>query len=273
VGYHGLLAAAADHQEPASAAWAPRLDAPGSAWWGRPRQAAAAGTIRTGPDQAAQPWERILATCLGPGAAGQIEWIRLGTDQASPAPSEAGHGAELIAPLAWERLLGEHYRRQASTAYPSDNFPVRVKHVIGRAVKASAGPCMDVRGEARPARGETLLTVTELARSRPLVVVLEAEPVGDEDVGTARNDDLEDKLKLATALIEDGVPAVLILPPLPVSCAHEAARTVAAFADAPGGSGETIRGALLRPLRQAIAGHIEHAVLDDIILFLNARHL
>jgi hypothetical protein len=270
-GYRGLLAAAADHDAPASFAWEPRLPAPGSAWWGQPRQLAAAGTIRADQDQAAQPWERILATSLGPDAAGQIEWIRLGADRASPAPSEAGRGAELIAPPAWERLLGEHYRRAAPSAHLSGNSPVRVRHVIGRVVKTSAGLCMDVRGEVRPARGETLLTATELVRGHPLVVVLEAEPVGDEDVGTVRNDDLADKLRLATALIEDGVPAVLILPPLPVSCAHEAARTVAAFAEAPGVTGEIIRGALLRPLRQAIAGHVEHAVLDDIILFLNKR--
>jgi hypothetical protein len=131
---------------------------------------------------------------------------------------------------------------------------------------------MDVRGEAGPARDRTLLTVTELARGCPLVVVLEAEPVGDEDAGTARNDDLEDKLRLATALIEDGIPAVLVLPALPVSGAHAVARTVAAFADAPGLSGDAIRVALLGPLRQAVAEHIEPAVLDDIIVFLNERH-
>jgi hypothetical protein len=129
-----------------------------------------------------------------------------------------------------------------------------------------------VRGTAQPARGGTLLTITDLARGRPLVVVLEAEPVGSEDVGLARNDDLGDKLRLAAALTEGGVPAVLVLPPLPASCAHEVARTVAEFADAPGRSGQSIRVALLRPVREAIAGYVEQTVLDDVILFLNGRH-
>jgi hypothetical protein len=131
---------------------------------------------------------------------------------------------------------------------------------------------MDVRGAAQPACGGTLLTVTELARGHPLVVVLEAEPVGGDDVGIARTDDLADKLRIAGALIEDGVAAVLVLPPLPASCVHEVTRTVATFADGPGLSGGSIRGALVRPVRQAIAWHTGPAVLDDIIVFLNARH-
>ncbi len=131
---------------------------------------------------------------------------------------------------------------------------------------------MDVRGEPRPTRNGVLLTVTELAQSRPVVVVLQAEPVGDEDGGTARNDDLEDKLGLGAALIDDGVPAVLVLPPLPVPCAREVARTVTEFAAAPGLSGEAVQVDLLRPVRGVIAGHVEQVVLDDIILFLNARY-
>ena len=271
-GYRGLLAAAADDLEPASVAWTPQLDTPGSAWWGQPQQATAAGTIRTVPDQAARPWERILAACLGPGAAGRIEWIRLGTGQAGPAPSDLGRGAELIAPPAWERLLGEHYRHPAPSADRSGDLPVRVRHVIGRAVKTSAGPCMDVRGTAQPARSGTLLTVTELARGHPLVLVLQTEPVSGEDASAARNDDLADKLRLAAALIEDGVAAVVALPPLTPSCVHEVTRTVAKFADAPGLSGGSVRAALLRPLRQAVAGYAEPAVLDDVIMFLNGRH-
>lgn len=132
---------------------------------------------------------------------------------------------------------------------------------------------MDVSGGSRSGtiRDGTLLPVAGLTRGRPTVIVLQAEPADDEVAGTGRHHDLADKLRLATALMDDAVPGVLILPELPASLASEVARVVNAFADAPSPAGEYIQAGLLRPLRELIARRAKPAVLDDVILFLNAR--
>jgi hypothetical protein len=283
-GYSGSLAPSAASPDGADISWAPPLQSPRGAWWDRQGQTPVAGTIRTSRIQAGQPWERILAASLDPAAAGRIEWVRVAADQV-PAVHSGGHGAELIAPPAWDRPLAGYYRRPEPALTPGVSGLVsdlagpasarrsgpRVRHVIGRAVRTSAGPCMNVSGEPRARRGGTLLAAGQLTRGRPLVVVLQAEPADGEGTGAVRRHDLADRIRLANALLDDGVPAVLVLPALPDRYASEVARTVAAFADAPGLSGEDIQAALLRPLRAALAGHTGPAALDDIILFLNAR--
>jgi hypothetical protein len=47
---------------------------------------------------------------------------------------------------------------------------------------------------------------------------------------------------------------------------------VTSYADTPGRSAEDVQVDLLRPLRAAITRQVEPAVLDDVILFLNARY-
>jgi hypothetical protein len=265
-GYSGLLVEGAAPGEPGSIRWTPPYEPPADAWWERPREAAVAGTLHAGRDQGAQLWERILAASFGPAAAGRIEWVRSCAGQARPRHIQ-GSGAQLIAPPAWDRVLGERYLRPK----PSADLAVCVRHVIGRAVQASAGPCMDVSGEsaARAAPGARLLGVADLTRGRPLGVVLQAEPAGEESSDAVRRDGLTGKLRLATALVDDGVPVVLILPELPVSAAREVSRVVTAFADAPDPTAQDIRVALLRPLREVIERHVEPRALDDVILFLN----
>jgi hypothetical protein len=130
---------------------------------------------------------------------------------------------------------------------------------------------MDVSGEpgARtPPRG-SLISVADLTEGHPLGVVLQAEPADEESSDAVRRDGLTGKLQLAMALLDDGIPAVLILPELPVSAAREVARTVTAFADAADLSAANIRAALLRPLREVIARHVEPRVLDDVIVLVN----
>jgi hypothetical protein len=284
-GYSGFLAPQVEPSDEGGISWTPRLDSPRGTWWEPRRQAPVAGTIRTSRSQAGQPWERILATSLGPAAAGRIEWVRLTADQVRPLDS--GHsGAELIAAPGWDRALAEYYRRPESSADPGVARIVadragpassgvrgpRVRHVVGRAVRTSAGPCMNVSGDSGPGRAAYLLAAGDLIRDHPLVVVLQTEPAGEEGVGTVRPYDLADKLRLATALLEDSVPAVIVLPTLPAYLAREVARIVTAFADAPGLSGKDVGVTLLRPLRTAIAPHVEPGVLDNIILFLNAGY-
>ena len=172
---------------------------------------------------------------------------------------------ELIASPVRDRPL-------AGAASSHDPGP-RVRHVIGRAVRTSAGPFMNVSGESRLGRGATLLAVKDLTRQHPMVVVLQAQPADEEGAGAVQHYDLEDKVRLAMALLDDGIPAVLILPVLPARLAREVARLVTAFADAADRSGQDVRATLLRPLRAAITHHVEPAVLDDIILLLNARYV
>jgi hypothetical protein len=278
-GYSGFLAPPAEPSQESGISWTPGLDSPRGIWWERRRQAPVAGTIRTSRGQAGLPWERILATSLGPAAAGRIEWVRLAADQVRPLDS--GHrGAELIAAPGWCRALAEYYRRPepsadrnvadpAGPASPGVRGP-RVRHVIGRAVRTSAGPCMTVSGDS--GRGARLLAGGDLSRGHPLVVVLQAELVGEEGAATVRPYDLANTLRLATALLEDGVPAVIVLPALPASLAREVARIVTAAADAPGWPAQDVRVTLLRPLRTAIAPQVEPGVLEHIIVFLNAGY-
>jgi len=263
-GYSGVLAPGAAPPEDGRVDWAAPPDSPPGAWWDPQRQAPVAGTIRSSRAQAGRPWERILAASLGPGAAGRIEWVRIAADQVDAVHS-GGHGAELIPEPAQDRPLARYYDRPGPSRTPAP----RVRHVIGRAVRTSAGPCMSVGGDPRTGRGGNVLTAGQLTRGRPLAVVLQAEPAtGD---GAVRRHDFADRIQLANALLDDGVPAVLVLPVLPARHASEVAQAVAAFANAPGLPGEGVRAALLRPVRAAVARQAGPAVLDEIILFLNAR--
>jgi hypothetical protein len=131
---------------------------------------------------------------------------------------------------------------------------------------------MNVSGKSRAGHDAKLLAARDLTRGRPLVVVLQAEPADGEGAGAARRYDLADKLRLATDLLDDGVPAVLVLPALPARIAREVALIVTSYADTPGRSAEDVQVDLLRPLRAAITRQVEPAVLDDVILFLNARY-
>jgi hypothetical protein len=131
---------------------------------------------------------------------------------------------------------------------------------------------MNLSGELRPGRGVALRTAEDLARRQPMVVVLQAEAADQEAAGAVGHDDLEDKIQLAMALLEDGIPAVIILPVLPAGLTREVRRLVEAFAEADSRSGPQIRATLVRPLRAAIARGTGPAVLDDVIVFLNGRY-
>lgn len=256
-GYSGSLESGAG-----TIGWTPPLDSPPDSWWECREQVPVPGTIRTSRSRAGQPWERILAASLGPAAAGRIEWVRLAADEVLAADS-GGRGTELMVAQAEGPL--------AAAAAPGIRGP-RVRYVTGRAVRTSMGPCMNLSGELRPGRGMALRTAEDLARRQPMVVVLQAEAAGREAAGAVGHDDLEDKMQLAMALLEDGVPAVLILPVLPAGLIREVRRLVTAFAEADGRSGPQIRATLVRPVRAAIARGAGPAVLDDVIVFLNGRY-
>ena len=285
VGYSGFLVPEAASPDAGSISWTSPLDSPRGTWWDQQRPSPIAGTVRTSRNQTGQPWERLLAASLGPAAAGRIEWVRLAGDQVRAVHS-GNLGAELMAAPAWSRPFAGYYRRPepsltagvpelvsglAGPASSGRPGPL-VRHVIGRAVRTSAGPCMNVSGKSRAGRDAKLLAARDLTRGRPLVVVLQAEPADGEGAGAARRYDLADKLRLATDLLDDGVPAVLVLPALPARIAREVALIVTSYADTPGRSAEDVQVDLLRPLRAAITRQVEPAVLDDVILFLNARY-
>jgi hypothetical protein len=215
-------------------------------WWKR-RGDSAPGTIRVARPDASQPWERILAAALGDAAAGRIEWCRIVDSASALGPSEHKQ-ASLAASPSWRRELGEQYP-VASGA---------VHHVIGRAVDTAGGPAMDLAGE--------LVTTQLITGSRPQLVILQAEPAGDARV-PGPSDDIAEKLALAAALIEDGIPSVLLLPVLPAALARRIAGLVTAHATARRRDDPRV---LLVKVRKLITGHVSPTVLDNVILFLNS---
>jgi hypothetical protein len=149
----------------------------------------------------------------------------------------------------------------------TEDLPLRLRHAVGRALATSAGPRLDVSGEATAiSSANQLLDAEHLVRERPALVVLQAEPT-DELVDLSLQDDLPERLALAADLIEAGVPAVLVLPALPIDLARTAMETTAAYAASP----QIEDARLLRAqLRRALNPHVEPAVLDDLVLFVNS---
>lgn len=215
-------------------------------WWNR-RRDTAPGVIRVTREDASRPWESILVAALGPGATGRIEWTRVVESRTALRPGERKQ-ASLVASPAWQRELGQQY------PVPSGS----IQHVIGRAVDTAAGPAMDVDGD--------LVTTRLISASKPQLVILQAEPASDARV-TGPSDDMTEKLALAAALIEDGIPSVLLLPVLPAAFARQISRIVTAYATSRHRDDPR---ALLVKVRKVITGHVSLVVLDDVILFLNS---
>jgi hypothetical protein len=239
-GYRGSLSGA-------SISW----DGPGPVaedhWWDR-GPGNAPGTIRVASEDADQAWERILVTSLGQAAAGRVAWTRVMESRAAYRPGGGRH-ASLAASPAWEQDLGAEYPAAAG----------RTRHVIGRAISTAGGPAMDL--ESR------LLVARQIAEGSPQLAILQAEPADDART-LSPSDDLAEKLPLAAELIQDGTPAVLLLPVLPAVLARRVARTVIAHASSR--HRDDPRPLLLR-LRGLIAPHVAPEVLDDVILFMNSQ--
>ena len=237
-----------------------------TAWWSR--GPTALGIIRGTeffPVPPSELLERRLVASLSPAAAGRIEWIRLAGGPAGPAFPTAFTTAELLAPSAWVRAIGRYYTKPAGPP-PSTGL----LHVIGRAVATSAGPVMDVTGETSTETfTRQLLDATELTATRAAIVILQAEPVPGETIGSGPPDDQTEKLLLAAELAADGVGAVLLLPVLPAGTTSEVARILTAHIKQRAAGGPQ---ALLTRLRTEIAPHVPPPVLDDVVLFLNAAN-
>ena len=220
----------------------------------------------------ADPWERVLVASLSPDAAGRIEWIRL-VDTIGPLLFDPGsRKATLLAPAAWARTLSRYYTTSlSSTEFLWPAHPTGLLHVIGRAVATSAGPAMDAGVDVPAESGaqQLLFTLTELKQLQPATVILQAEPVPGDAIGAGTPDDQAEKLLLGAALAGDGIPVVLLLPVLPAGTTDELARIVTAHAEF-GRSGDPQ--VLLTRVRAAVAPHVAPQVLDDIVLFLNARY-
>jgi hypothetical protein len=228
--------------------------------------ATATGSILLRASLAAQPWERILSESIGPGAIGRIEWVR--HLETLAAPYQAG-AAEITveAPSEW----GGAVRRTYSTEVAAQAGSVGVRHVIGRAIATTAGPRLDVRGEAASASGTAeLLDARRLLDSRPALVVIQAEPT-DQRVDAGLQDDAPERLALAAELIENGAPAVLVVPVLPVALALIVPRAAVAYG--PGAPGWPHPAAAARlvamRIRLDLLEHVEPSFLDDIVLFVN----
>ena len=255
--------------------WVAPRPAAGPAWWRRGR-GTAAGIIRVrsgsgsyAGETLTAPWERMLAASLSPGAAGRIEWMRLVSTSASPRGTSAQPESMLVAPAAWIRALSQYYASGSRPAVWVDGEPrAELLHVIGRAVATSAGPSMDLtdpyagRSEPQP----NPLSVTDIERLRPVMVVLQAEPAPGETIGTGSPDDQDEKLRLGAALAADGVRAVLLLPVLPAGITDELARILTTQDGLQSDDDVT---ALLTRVRAAVAPHVPPPVLDDVVLFLN----
>ena len=263
--YDGRVLLPASPEERAGIQWlALRPDA--TARWWRRGHCTALGTIGVSWQGAdlARAWERILVASLSPEAAGRVEWIRIVDRSSNTATRSAG--SELLAPSAWKRPLQPRY----GPARGADD-PVGLRHVIGRAVATSAGPAMDISGDAATTSAEAdvgrLLGVSELKRGAPSVVILQAEPAASTVGRDEPPDDQAEKLRLGAELARDGVPAVLLLPGLPTRLATEIALIITGYANS-GQRGGAQR--LLTRLRAAIAPQVRPPVLDDVVLFLNA---
>jgi hypothetical protein len=281
-GYPISLPGLAPGEKPTRVAWDAVAPTAGAAWWRR-GSGTAAGVISDELRNVPGPhaWERILAESLAPEAAGRIEWIRVTRYHAYPYPPSGA--PEILAPDAWWRALGDLYQ---SVAYPMDGS-VSVRHVIGRAVATAAGPCMSIGADpadssspapstaanpslwryyAEGGPGENVLVGTEALRlDQPGIMILQAEPTTDA-VGGDPPDDQGEKLALAAALAQDGVPAILLLPVLPAPIAREIAQTIVAHAARRGW--RDARGLATR-IRKVAAPHVPPQALDDIVLFLH----
>jgi hypothetical protein len=118
----------------------------------------------------------------------------------------------------------------------------------------------------------TLLEGRDLARYQPFLVLLQAEPTG-EDANVGVNDDLTEKVQLALGLIDDGVQAVLLLPTLPAAIAAMVAEAARRHLVYRGASADDVRIHVLRKVRASVAPHVNPEVLDGIILLLNENGL
>jgi hypothetical protein len=173
-----------------------------------------------------------------------------------------------VAPLAWTRPLSQYYTQAFRFSPSAGGQPVAVLHVIGRAVATSAGPAMDVadRYPAESSAEPTPLSVTDIERPQPAMVILQAEPASAEAIGDGPPDDQAEKLRLGAALAADGIPAVLLLPDLPAGLMDELARIIAEHARLRRSDAAQV---LLARVRATVAPHVPPPVLDDIVLFLN----
>ncbi|HLJ99409.1 MAG TPA: hypothetical protein VKU39_05815, partial [Streptosporangiaceae bacterium] len=253
-GYRGEYASIAGRQ--ATIRWE-RDPAEDRTRW--PRGAAtASGTISLRSSLVAQPWERILSESIGPGAIGRIEWVRGLVTSATP--YQVGHTDVAIeAPSAWSGAVGRTYAAAGAG-------PQGVLHVIGRAVATSAGPRLDVAGEAASSSGTAELRDPRgLLEGRPAFVVIQAEPT-DQQVEAGLRDDTPERLALAAELIESGAPAVLVVPALPADLALAVASAVAVW-DRTDPATAARRAASV--VRRGLRDHVEPAFLDDIVLFVN----
>jgi hypothetical protein len=253
-----------DPAQPVQVSWTKPPKASGR-WW-RKGAGAVRGDIELPSSQVPRPWERNLAASLGPGTAGRIEWVRRLNTFADPYTVNGATGVTVDAPTAWRTDLDRYY--DLSVRSPgTEDLPLRLRHAVGRALATSAGPRLDVSGEATAiSSANQLLDAEHLVRERPALVVLQAEPT-DELVDLSLQDDLPERLALAADLIEAGVPAVLVLPALPIDLARTAMETTAAYAASP----QIEDARLLRAqLRRALNPHVEPAVLDDLVLFVNS---
>jgi len=189
----------------------------------------------------------------------------------------------LQGPSTWVSGLGDGY---SVTSGPSHPLPlpegtgdIDVQHVIGRAVATSAGPAMDVSGDFTGLTGLTGLSeseapagagiselrgVEELRQGRPHLVVLQREPA-DATVSGEPPEDQAERLELAVGLVEDGAPAVLLLPVVPAVAVAPIAELITTAPVA--GRGDVQR--LVTALRKTIEPHVPPQVLDDVVLFLN----
>jgi hypothetical protein len=266
-GYHGEFHP--DSAEQVQVDWT-ELPKTKERWW-RKVGRAAGGDIRLEPTQAAQPWERILATSLGPGAEGRIEWVRLLTTSAKPFEVSDATAVAVDAPSAWKADLDARYGAVAGSRSTND-APLRLRHTMGRAIATSAGPRLDISGEATAVFStEVLLDAGRLVRGRPALVVLQAEPA-DEVVDVGLRDDSPERLALAADLIEAGAPAVLVVPALRTDLARAVIRAIAEQAATSHG-----RGMDARQLRAKLGREIQmrsanpSSVLEALVLYLNPR--
>lgn len=251
-----------------SLAWSPRPQRVGGRWWTRGPDAVHA-EIRNvaSPDLASVPWERFLAQELGPHANGRIEWTRVVSYVPAlfPRSPSAAAGIAIHAPAAWGLTLASAYAfRDPRVAGPvGQPARLRLRHAIGRAVITAAGPRLDVGTPNEP----PLMGPEDLADGQPLLVILQAEPYlpGDEQ---RLFSDLPEMLALATYLMTDGTPAVLIIPPLPFAGSVVLAELMR---HAKAGLVAEPR-VLRRDLRQAARqDKVPAAVLDDFILMVNPQ--
>jgi hypothetical protein len=267
-GYRGVALIADSPTGTSLVDWTDPRPAGSAAWWRRGRRTAA-GIIRAGSEHFPAPpfelLERRLVASLSPAAAGRIEWIRLVGRPGDAAFAIRSEPAELLAPSAWVRAIGHYYTKPAGP-HPSTGL----LHVIGRAIDTSAGPVMDVTGETTTeTSSRQLFDATALAATQADTVILQAEPVPGDTIGSGPPDDQAEKLLLAADLAADGVGAVLLLPVLPAGTTAEVARILTAHIGRRAADGPQV---LLTRLRTLIAPHVPAPVLDDVVLFLNAAN-